>query len=59
MEPHTELAIESKLVVRTIAATDVFIYYEGTRVMLDQDLSDNLALLELTTVTSSKHRSYQ
>lgn len=50
MEPHMELAIESKLVVRTIAATDVFIHYEGTRVMLDQDLSDNLSLLELTTL---------
>ncbi len=49
VEPHTELTIESKLMVRTMASNDVFLNYAGTRAMLQIDMSDNLSLLELTT----------
>ena len=50
IEPHTELAVESKLVVRTTAPNDIFLNYEGTREALDDEMNDNLSLLELTTV---------
>jgi len=48
IEPHTELAVESKLVVRTTASNDIFLNYEGTREALDVEMIDNLGLLELT-----------
>ncbi len=48
VEPHADLTIESKLMVRTTASNENFLGYNGTRLELENDMSDNLSLLELT-----------
>jgi transglutaminase-like putative cysteine protease len=48
LDPHTELSVESRLVVRTTSPQDIFLSYYGTRDELNAEMSDNLALLELT-----------
>ena len=50
LEPHAELSIESKLVVRTTASNDIFLTYSGNWESLQMEMVDNLSLLELTGV---------
>lgn len=54
VEPHTELTIESRLMVRTTAANDNFLSYIGTKAELEHEMSDNLSLLELTVLDHVK-----
>jgi transglutaminase-like putative cysteine protease len=50
VEPHAELTIESQLMVRTTASNENFLAYTGSRAELEHEMSDNLALLELTSL---------
>ena len=54
MPSHKELIIESKLIVRTLGQTGIF--YNNTAVLNDlkTEISDNLALLELSKISETE-----
>ena len=54
---HNELVIESKLMVRTTASPDVLVNYISDFSDLQNEMSDNLKLIELTEVSKIKNQS--
>ncbi len=54
--PHSELVIESKLVVRTKAPTDRTLVFNTGFEQLQQEINQSLALLELTKPEAIQHQ---
>jgi transglutaminase-like putative cysteine protease len=53
LPPHKQLVIDSRLMVRTIADSEVKVNFESTRSDLLREMDDNLHLLELATPHSN------
>lgn len=52
LPPHKQLTIDSRLIVRTVADSDVKVNYQSSLSDLEREMEDNLQLLELATVDS-------
>lgn len=51
MPSHTELVIESKLIVRTLGQPNIFLNNQVGLTVLKKEIADNLSLLELSKIT--------